>query len=136
MLKSVASTISPRPHNLDLIGYSLRLSIAKQNSSALESLVVAVRIAPSSSDRFGLADIDRRGVEARFDVGGVVFLDHLDAGAAVLGDLVDVRAFHQAQADVGVAQAVGRARLSFAVDFQVFFVEDRVEELRGGSFGK
>ena len=80
---------------------------------------------------FGLGshDVDRGGVEAGLDVRGIVFLDHLDAGAAVLGDLVDVRPFHQAQADIGVAQAVGRAGLAFAVDLEIFFLQDRVEQL-------
>jgi hypothetical protein len=57
------------------------------------------------------------------------FLDHLDAGAAVLRDLVNVRAFHEAQADIGVAQAVSRAGLPLAVLLQSLFFEDRVEEL-------
>jgi hypothetical protein len=44
----------------------------------------------------------------------VVFLDHLETGAAVLGDLVDVGALHQAQADVCMPQTVRCARLTFA----------------------
>ena len=51
-------------------------------------------------------------------MGSISILIDLDAGAAVLGDLVDVRPFHQAQADIGVAKAVGRAALAFAVDFK------------------
>jgi hypothetical protein len=43
--------------------------------------------------------VDRGGIEHRLDVGGVEFLDHLDARAAVLGNLVDVGALHQAKAD-------------------------------------
>ena len=65
-------------------------------------------------------------------MGGVVFLDHLNAGAAVLRDLINVRAFHETQADVGVPQAVGRAGLSFTVFLEAFFVQDRVEELPVG----
>ena len=38
-----------------------------------------------------LADIDGSSVERGLEVGGVVFLDHLDAGPAVLGDLTNVR---------------------------------------------
>jgi len=34
------------------------------------------------------ADIDGCGVERVFDVGGVEFLDHLDAGGAVLGNVI------------------------------------------------
>jgi hypothetical protein len=36
------------------------------------------------------------------------FLNHLDAGAAVLSHLVDVGTFHKAQADVRMPQAVRR----------------------------
>ena len=52
---------------------------------------------------------------------GVEFLDHLDAGAAVFGDLVDIGALHQAQADVGVPKAVGRARQAFAILLETLF---------------
>jgi hypothetical protein len=45
----------------------------------------------------------------------IVFLDHLDAGTAVFGDLIDIGTFEQAQADVSMAQAVSRARASVAV---------------------
>jgi hypothetical protein len=37
---------------------------------------------------------------------GVVFLGHLDAGAAVLCDLINVSALHEMHTDVSVAQAV------------------------------
>src|ERR1700691_4808901 len=76
--------------------------------------------------------VDRGGIEAVLEVGGVVFLDHLDAGAAVLRDLINVRAFHETQADVGVPQAVGRAGLSFTVLLQIFLVKDGVEKLPVG----
>src|ERR1039458_3396046 len=76
--------------------------------------------------------VDRGGVETVLEVGRVVFLDHLNAGAAVLRNLINVRAFHQTQADVGVPQAVGRAGLSFTVFLEVFFVQDGVEELTVG----
>src|SRR5258708_36409105 len=76
--------------------------------------------------------VDRGGVEAVLEVGGVVFLDHLDAGAAVLRDLINVRAFHETKADVGVPQAIGRAGLSFTVFLEAFFVQDCVEELPVG----
>ena len=76
--------------------------------------------------------VDRGGIEAVLEVGGVVFLDHLDAGAAVLRDLINVRAFHETQADVGVPQAVGSAGLSLTVFLEAFFVQDGVEELPVG----
>src|ERR1700730_8671736 len=40
--------------------------------------------------------VDGGRIEGGLDVRRIEFLDHLDTGAAVLGDLVDVRAFHQA----------------------------------------
>src|SRR5216683_6468040 len=39
--------------------------------------------------------VDRGGVETVLEVGRVIFLDHLNAGAAVLRDLINVRAFHE-----------------------------------------
>ncbi len=47
--------------------------------------------------------IDRGDIEAGLDVGRVELLDHLDAGAAILGDLVDIRALHEAQANIRMA---------------------------------
>jgi hypothetical protein len=61
-------------------------------------------------------------------LGGVVFLDHLDAGAAVLRDLVYVRAFHEAQADVGMPEAISCAGLSITVFLETFVVQDCIEE--------
>jgi hypothetical protein len=34
---------------------------------------------------------------------GIVFLDHLHRGAAILRDLINVRPLHQAHADIGMA---------------------------------
>src|SRR3546814_11246890 len=59
----------------------------------------------------------------------VIFLDHLDTGAAVLGDLIDVRAFEQAKADVSMPQTVAGAGMTTAVEFQVQLVENRVHQL-------
>jgi len=73
--------------------------------------------------------VDRGGVESVLEVGRVVFLDHFDTGAAVFRDLVNVRAFHETQADVGMPEAVSCAGLSVAVLLEAFFVEDCVEEL-------
>ena len=58
----------------------------------------------------------------------VVFLDHLDAGAAVLGDLVDICTLHQAQADIGMAQTVRGTRAALTVNAQVFLVKDGLEK--------
>jgi hypothetical protein len=43
--------------------------------------------------RLALHPVDGGGIELVLEVGGVVFLDHLDAGAAILRDLINVRAF-------------------------------------------
>jgi len=64
-----------------------------------------------------LTNIDSRGVERILEMDRVVLLNHLDAGTAVFCDLIDVGAFHQAHTDVGVAQAVSRARFAVAVEF-------------------
>ena len=59
--------------------------------------------------RLGPNDIDGGGVKRVLDVRGVELLDHLHAGAAVLGNLIDIRPLREPHADVNVAQAVGRA---------------------------
>lgn len=59
----------------------------------------------------------------------VVFLDHLGTGATVLGDLVDIRPFKQAEADVAMAQAVRRPPVAVAIEFEVKFVQNAVELL-------
>jgi len=59
----------------------------------------------------------------------VVFLDHFDAGAAVLGNLVDVGTLHKAQADVCMPQAGRRTRSAFAVEPKIFLIEDGFEKL-------
>ncbi len=59
----------------------------------------------------------------------IVFLNHLHACPAVLGNLIDVGTFKQAQANVGVAQAVRRSRPSVTVGAKLFFLKDCVEQL-------
>ena len=76
-----------------------------------------------------LAHINGGGVQRILDMRGVVILDHLDAGAAVFGDLVDVRPLHQAEADVGVAEAVSRPRLPLPVGLEVELVQQGVHQL-------
>jgi len=46
----------------------------------------------------------------------VKLLDHLDAGAAVLCDLINVCAFEQSKADIGMPQAVAGADVAIAVE--------------------
>ena len=74
-------------------------------------------------------DVDGGGIELGLDMGGVVLLDHLDTGAAVFGDLVDVGTFHQAETYIRVPEAVGRSGSAFTVQSEVLLVEDRLEEL-------
>ena len=52
---------------------------------------------------------------------GIVFLYHLDTGAAVLGDLVNVGTSEQAQEDIGVTQAISCPRTGVAVNEKVLF---------------
>src|ERR1700722_14800180 len=66
-----------------------------------------------------LAHVDRGGVERVLEVRSVEFLDHLDARAAVLRDLVDVGAFEEAEADVGVPEAVCGALVAVAIDLKL-----------------
>jgi hypothetical protein len=73
-------------------------------------------------------DVDGRRVEAGLDVGGIELFDHLDRCPAILGDRVNIRPLHQAQTDVGMAQAIGGARLTVAVGFQFLFVENGFEQ--------
>lgn len=58
-----------------------------------------------------------------------MLLDHLHAGAAILCHLVDVGTFHEAHTDIGMAQAVGRARLAVAVELQARPLQQIVEQL-------
>ena len=57
----------------------------------------------------------------------IVFLNHLHACPAVLGDLIDVGTFEQAQANVGVAQAIGRSRPAVTVGAKLLFLKNCVE---------
>jgi hypothetical protein len=74
-------------------------------------------------------DVDRGGVKVCLDVRRVIFLDHLDAGAAVFGDLVDVGTFHQAETYICVPQTVSRSRSAFTIEPEIFLVQDRGEQL-------
>ena len=62
-------------------------------------------------------------------MGRVIFFDHLYAGPAVLGDLINVCAFKKAQTNVGVAKAVGRARIIVAIKLELRARENPIEEL-------
>lgn len=56
--------------------------------------------------RCASAHIDRGSIQPALDMAGIVFLDHLHTRPAIPGQLQDIRAFQQAERDVGVAQAV------------------------------
>ena len=49
--------------------------------------------------------VDRGCVKRGLDVRRIVFLDHLDARAAVASDLVDIGTLHEAQADAPYMRA-------------------------------
>lgn len=59
----------------------------------------------------------------------IVFFDHLDAGAAILSNLIDVRAFEQAKANVCMPQTVTGADMTIAVEFQIQLIEDGIHQL-------
>ena len=69
------------------------------------------------------------GVDHVLDVRGIMLLDHLDAGAAIARNRIDVGSLHQPQTDVGVSQAVGGARLAVAINLEVLALEQRIEQL-------
>ena len=87
----------------------------------------ALRLARRRFRLLGTPNIDDRSIDHVFDVGGVKFLDHLDAGAAVFRDLIHVGPLHQTQTDVGVPQAVKRPTLAFAVYLEVKLGKEGVE---------
>lgn len=49
-----------------------------------------------------LTGVDGFGIQRVLKVRGVVVLDHLDTGRAVVGYLIDVCAFHEVHADIRV----------------------------------
>ncbi len=53
-------------------------------------------------------------------MGCIIFLNHLHACPTVLGDLIDVRPFEQ-------AQAIGSSRPTVAVGAELFFLKNCVE---------
>jgi hypothetical protein len=72
-------------------------------------------------------DVDRGRIDPSVQMRSIVFLYHLDTGPAVLGDLVNVGAFEQAQADIGVSQARGCPRTAIAVNEKVVLFQDCIE---------
>src|SRR5882672_5740175 len=78
--------------------------------------------------RLWLAYVDGCGIQRVLDVRGVKLLDHFDAGATVLRDLINVGSLHQAHTDVGVSEAVCRAAVAVTVALQAKFIQNRVEQ--------
>ena len=72
--------------------------------------------------------IDCSGIERVLDVDRVIFLDHADARATVLSDLIDVGSLHQPHADIRVPQAVSRTRSAVSVNAKVLLLKDGLEE--------
>ena len=60
-------------------------------------------------------------------MGCVIFLNHLHARPTVLGDLIDVGPFEQAQADVCMAEAIGSSWPTVAVGAELFLLKNRIE---------
>ena len=75
-----------------------------------------------------LPNVDRGGVQHILDMRRIKFLDHLDAGAAVFGQGVDVCSIDQSKADVGVAKGVKCSDLPLTIELQIFLFENFVEE--------
>jgi len=72
-------------------------------------------------------DVDCGGIELRLQMGRIILLNHLHTCSTVLGDLIDVGTFKQAQANVGMAQAIGGSRPPVTVSAKLLFVENCVE---------
>jgi len=106
-LKSVASTGSATPAQLSCItaagqgrknltfGRLMALGAVGFRSFVLRGLLGRLRAFAPHIDS---GDIDRYP-----EMDGVVLFDHLDGCAAVLCDLINIGALHQAEADIGMA---------------------------------
>lgn len=86
-----------------------------------------LRLTPSAG--LGAPYVDGGRADHVLDVRGIVFLDHLDAGAAITGDGIHVRPLHQAETNIGMAKRISGARLTIAIELEIGLVENAVEEL-------
>ena len=73
------------------------------------------------------AHIHRCRVDHVLQVRRIELLNHFDGSPAVLGNLVDVGTFKQAQTNIGVAQTIRSSRPTVAVSAELFFVKNCVE---------
>lgn len=94
----------PFRHARTSISYSAAARTSQPEISLLRSLALG-GLWPGRA--LGLANVDRSRVEGVLEMNGVELFDHLDAGPAVLGYLVDIRAFHQAETNVSMPQTIG-----------------------------
>src|ERR1700730_152780 len=90
-------------------------------------LVIGFSAAPTPES--ALRYIDLRGVKPVLKVSRIELLDHFDAGAAIIGDLIDIGPLHQAKTNIGVPQTVGRAGLAVPVFFQAKLTKEGIEQL-------
>ena len=77
----------------------------------------------------GAAHIDDRSIEHVLNVRCIIFLDYLDAGVTVFGDLINVGSLHKSETGIGMPQAVASADVAMTVEFQIQFIEDGVHQL-------
>lgn len=60
---------------------------------------------------------------------GIVFLDHFDRGAAILGQLINVGTLHEPLAYVIMPQRIESVGLAVSVELQIFGLENRLNSL-------
>ena len=79
--------------------------------------------------KFGLSGflyVDRDRIQIVLQMHRIVLLDHLHTRPAVLGNLVTIRAFQQPERDVSVPQGIECAPIPIVIEFQVFFIQIRL----------
>jgi len=58
-----------------------------------------------------------------------MLFNHLNRGPTILGDLINISAFHKAHTDIGMSKTVKRSRLTIPVKFQPELGQDGVKHL-------
>ena len=120
--------VPPQPHTArkysEAGGFSkqiiaIRRSVEQKWEAGSRGGAVLLRcpLLGSLTRRLWPLDVDRRCVQPILNVSGVELLNHLDAGAAVVGDLMNVRPLHQPHRYVCVSEAVGGATLAVTIEF-------------------
>jgi hypothetical protein len=126
VLSAARLPVPPRPH---FVTYSVVGGLG-QRKYILSSSRLSCDLL-----RFRPPDVDRCRVKSVLDMCGIMLLNHRNARAAVLGYLINVGAFGQAKANIGVAKAVSTATIAVAVRPKFEFVEDGSEQFTV-AFGK